>query len=76
MTTTPHPGSIEFVDETLQSTEVVAADSVPDSIAWYNDGHGRRPVVRVVAHMRGDQRILRSYGANGALLQTTIQVPV
>jgi hypothetical protein len=76
MTTTPHPGNIEFVDETLQSTEVVAAESVPDSIAWYNDGHDLRPVVRVVAHMRGNQRIIRSYGVNGALLQTTTQVPV
>ncbi|GEM_PF-3110915 len=31
------------------------------------------PVTRVLASMRGEQRLIRSHGADGALLSSTVQ---
>jgi hypothetical protein len=67
-----HPGFIEFVDEDRGSSEKSPFDSVPESIAWYGSGENRTPVVRVVAHMRGSQHVIRSYGPSGKLLETTL----
>ena len=73
-TTRPaHPGEITFVDPDGSSRVKPAAD-VPDTIAWAADADGQpTPVTRVVASMRGQQRLIRSYGADGALLSSTVQ---
>ncbi len=59
---------IRFEDATKGTVQERPADEVPDTVAWV-DGIA---VVRVVAEDRGDERVLRSYGADGALLQSTV----
>ncbi len=61
-----HPGTITFVEKG-KPDEVMSADKVPDSVAFYEDV----PVVRVVSELVEKKRIIRSYGADGALLSTT-----
>ena len=70
-----HPGSITFVDEAEGTERVTPVDTVPESIAFYEGGAEPIPVVRIVSHLRGTQRVIRSYGADGELLTTTVQAP-
>lgn len=68
-----HPGKIQFVDRTAATDETRAYTEVPEGIAFVEvDGH-RVPVVRVVAETHGDTRTLISYGADGAVLERTVQ---
>lgn len=68
-----HPGSITFVDE--GSERVERASEVPESLRFATCRDGALvPVVRVVAVHAGDQRTIREYGADGALLRSTVQV--
>lgn len=73
MTTTPkHPGTITFVEGSSEKVE--QASTVPESIRFAPDKDGKlQPVVRVVAIAAGDQRTIREYGADGALLRSTVQ---
>jgi hypothetical protein len=67
-----HPGTIEFVDgATGEVTRTEAADEVPETIAFADDG---RPVTRIVVTESGDRREIRSYGADGEFLSATYQV--
>lgn len=71
-----HPGQITFVDEDTGESKVQAATSVPDSVAFVPDANGARAaVVRITSHLRGSQRIIQSFGIDGALLQRTVQAP-
>jgi hypothetical protein len=63
-----HPGKIELVDEVRGTTEVVPASSAPATVAFV-DG---KPVVRIVHSKRGADVIIRSYGVDGSLLQSTV----
>lgn len=64
-----HPGTITIVDEDARTEKKVAASEVPESIAFIGDV----PVVRVVSRKRSDDaREVMSYGADGALLQSTL----
>ena len=65
---TKHPGTIVLVDEDAHTEKTVRAVEVPESVAFVDGA----PVVRVVSRKRGDDRELLAYGADGALLQTTI----
>lgn len=68
-----HPGTITFVDDTSERVE--QASDVPESIRFAMNRDGVLvPVVRVVAIGAGDQRTIREYGADGALLRSTVQV--
>lgn len=69
-----HPGTVTFVDETAGTQTVEPASSVPETIAWAKKGGVDVPVVRVVAVTMGDRRTLNSYGQDGTLLSTTVQV--
>ncbi len=69
-----HPGSIVFEDANSGTANTRSADAVPDSIAWAMVDGERCPVVRVVATTQGRKRTLRSYGSDGALLSSTVQV--
>lgn len=60
--------TIEFVNPDGSSTSLPAA-AVPPEIAVV-DGV---PVARVVARMRGDEREIQSFAADGRLLATTLQ---
>ncbi len=70
----PHPGTIVFVDETAGTEKSELASTVPDIIAFAQTLGGWAPAVRVVAVTHGNQRTLRSYGVDGALLCTTHQL--
>jgi hypothetical protein len=70
-----HPGTILFEDADTGTTHTRTVDAVPERIAWADVEGGREPVVRVVSTMRGQQRTIRSYGADGALLSSTVQRP-
>ena len=71
-----HPGTLTFLDEDTGTERVRAVGEVPATIAWATDAAGRTvPVVRVVSHRRGAQRIIQSFGADGALLSRTVQAP-
>jgi hypothetical protein len=64
-----HPGTITIVDETAGTEKQVRASDVPESVAFIGDV----PVVRVVSRTRDDgARDVMSYGADGALLQSTL----
>jgi hypothetical protein len=66
-----HPGTIEFVDgRTGEVTRTERAEDVPDAIA-FADG---TPVTRIVVLEAGDQREIRSYGADGEFLSATYQI--
>ena len=70
-----HPGQIVFVDETTVTGRVRSVTEVPVSIAWAEVDGERIPVTRVVARVARTQRVIRSYGADGELLSSTVQVP-
>lgn len=63
-----HPGKIEMVDAERDTSHTVDAAGAPPSVAFV-DG---RPVTKIVKSRRGDDVVLRSYGADGALLSTTV----
>jgi hypothetical protein len=68
-----HPGTITFVEGTTQTVEQAA--DVPESIRFAKNAKGELvPVVKVVAYLEGDRRIIREYGADGAELRSTVQV--
>jgi hypothetical protein len=68
---TKHPGTVIFIDETTE--KVRPAETVPDSLRFARNALGHWvPVVKVVASMQGDKRMIRSYGADGAELSATI----
>lgn len=46
-------------------------DEVPETVAFYEEGSRRAPVVRIVAEVVGSKRVIRSHGADGTLLTTT-----
>ena len=69
----PAPEKVVFVDiDTDVITETALAE-VPESIAWVTVNGQRLRVTRVESqNMGADQREIRSYGADGALLATTL----
>jgi hypothetical protein len=70
---TEHPGTITFIEAGVAGERVFAVDAVPESVAFAQEGQVRVPVVRVVAEVVGDQRVIKSYGVDGRLLATTYQ---
>lgn len=73
MSTPRHPGTIVFAEAGKKEEQVKQASEVPESIAFVREGGALVPVVRVVAEVIDDQRIIKSYGADGRVLQTTYQ---
>ncbi|MDP1827501.1 MAG: hypothetical protein Q8L48_29795 [Archangium sp.] len=73
MSTTHHPGTIVFAEAGKKEEQVKQASEVPESIAFVKEQGVLVPVVRVVAAVVGDQRVITSFGADGRLLQTTYQ---
>jgi hypothetical protein len=63
-----HPGAIVLVDEDKGTKKTAQAKDVPPSVAFVNEV----PVVRVVARRLGEEREVQSYGADGALLSSTL----
>lgn len=75
MSAPTHPGQIVFVDADAGTEQVKPAAQVPESIAFAVVDTERVPVTKVVSNLRGAQRVIRSYGADGQLLRSTIQAP-
>ena len=70
-----HPGTITFVDRDTGTVEEKPASSVPEGIAWYEGDGVRIPVVRIESGLAGERREILRYGADGALLDTTVSAP-
>jgi hypothetical protein len=70
-----HPGRVLFVDGNTQEVirEADAAE-LPPSIAFVELDGRLEPVVRIVSYTTDSQRIIRQYGADGALLLSTVQL--
>ncbi len=70
-----HPGRVVFVDGNTQEVirEADAAE-LPQSIAFVELEGRLEPVVRIVSFTDESQRIIRQYGADGALLLSTVQI--
>ena len=72
----PHPGTIEFEDHVDGRTWTEAAEAAPQSIAWAEDGSGRWvPVTRIVTDGAPGRREIKRFGADGSLLDVTVQSP-
>lgn len=70
-----HPGTITFIDG--NTGKVVAqrdARTMSTETCFAETEHGRVPVVRVVAYLSGNMRLLKEYGSDGDLLRVTRQV--
>lgn len=68
-----HPGTIVFVEVGSPEEKVMKVTEVPESVAFVKLNGAKVPVVRVVAQVVGAQRIIVSYGADGARLSATYQ---
>lgn len=70
-----HPGKIVFVDGLTQEvTQEVVAFEVPLNIRFVETDAGYIPVVKIVNFTTKDKNIIRQYGPNDELLQSTIQI--
>ena len=69
-----HPGTIIFVDENKGHQHARPVSEVPEALRFAPDQNGQLvPVVKVVAHVVGEQRTIREYGAGGEMLRSTVQ---
>ena len=69
-----HPGKIAFYDAgQAEPTKIVAAETVPDSIKFIQTESGLIPVVKIVSFLAEDRRIIRQYGPDDQLLNSTVQ---
>lgn len=75
MSTPVHPGKIVYMDgNTQQVTTTLDVASVPEGLRFIETDKGPVPVVKVVAFTSGNQRIVKEYGPNDAMLRSTIQL--
>lgn len=73
MTTPAHPGHVVFAEVGSPREKVLPVSEVPESVAFARVGDALVPVVRVVAEVVGDRRVLTSYGVDGQRLGATWQ---
>ena len=70
-----HPGEIVHEDLTEGRKWTRKASEVPQSIAWVEVKGDWRPVVRIEIIGTVGRRHISKFGADGALLETTVQGP-
>ena len=70
-----HPGSIRFIDELDGRDWTEHAEANPQSIAWVHDGQAWVAVVRVEMGGSPERRRVSSFGADGQLLESTVEAP-
>lgn len=70
-----HPGEILHEDKIDGRTWTRAAAEVPRTIAWVEVHGAWKPVVRIEITGTPEQRRFTKFGADGAMLETTIQAP-
>lgn len=75
MSTPKHPGKIVYLDGNTQKvTTTLDVAQVPEAMRFVKTDKGLVPVVKVVAFTSGNQRIIKEYGPNDAMLRSTIQL--
>ncbi len=67
-----HPGFIEYFEEDRPVDRLPIAQ-VPKELQFAQTPEGLLPVVKVVAHIRGDERIIREYAPGEKLVRSTVQ---
>jgi hypothetical protein len=70
-----HPGQIVHDDKVDGRTWTRAAAEVPTTIAWVEVNGTWKPVVRIEITGTAAQRRITKFGADGQMLETTIQAP-
>jgi hypothetical protein len=70
-----HPGQILHEDKVDGRTWTRAASEVPVTIAWVQVSGAWKPVTRIEITGTAEQRRFTKYGADGQMLETTIQAP-
>lgn len=71
-----HPGTIVFIDGvTQQIRKEVPANEVAEDIRYCETDDGYVPVVEIVDYATEDRIIIRQYGPDGELLQSTVMIP-
>lgn len=70
-----HPGQIVHDDKVEGRTWTRSAAEVPATIAWVEVDGSWRPVVRIEITGTPAQRRITKFGADGKMLETTIQAP-
>ena len=70
-----HPGEITFIDHSTGETRISAASDVPETIAWATVDGEKVPIIRVESHVMGNRREIHRYGADGALVDSTVSAP-
>jgi hypothetical protein len=70
-----HPGTITYVDADAKTEKVLPVAQVPEPLRFASLDGAPVPVVRVVAQLRGEERLIREYGPEGQLLRSTVQRP-
>ena len=71
----PHPGQIVHDDKVDGRTWTAAAANVPRTIAWVDVNGSWKAVVRIEITGTSEQRRITKFGADGQMLETTIQAP-
>lgn len=75
MTTPTHPGKVVYLDgNTNKVTTTLDVSQVPEGLRFVDTDKGKVPVVKVVAFTSGNQRIIKEYGPNDAMLRSTVQM--
>jgi hypothetical protein len=70
-----HPGQILHEDKVDGRTWTRAASEVPVTIAWVQVSGAWKPVTRIEITATAEQRRFTKFGADGQMLETTIQAP-
>lgn len=70
-----HPGEIRHIDKVDGREWSRAAADVPQSIAWCHTGEMWVAVTRIESTGTPTRRRITMFGADGAMLETTIQGP-
>ena len=71
----PHPGQIVHDDKVDGKTWTRSAAEVPPTIAWVQVGGVWKAVVRIEITGTAERRRFTKFGADGEMLETTIQGP-
>ena len=70
-----HPGEIAYEDMIESRKWTRDAAEVPQTVAWVRDGESWAPVMRIVSSGVPGRRRIDKFGADGALLESTVQAP-
>lgn len=76
MSAAEHPGEVIFEDLERGTLKRVAAEALPESLAFGEVDGERVPVVRVLLTVEGENRLIRHFDEQGRELVRTVAVLV